>query len=246
MADHSVLHKMKQYLLWGTMIVALFAVLAYLAKPTPEPKTPPLDYARPIFTSNFNVICPIGALFDIRADHGPEAVSDLFTSVFKLREKEQRLGCEEWRAGIEVKAVRMRPPFDAYVQVNDGLFTVEPDLTNGSGNGNTETETAASFHANAIARDYGAVICPDSAGARSVFHEKEWDETLEDDLRKVQSGVPIKAPDLSPYGCTTLDSGTGIYIEKTDATGIATVTSHRSDGTTLRGITRQDMLLLSK
>jgi hypothetical protein len=98
------------------------------------------------------------------------------------------------------------------------------------------------FHPNAIARDSGAVICPDSPGARSIFHEKDWDETLDDDLKKVQSGGVVKAPDLSPYGCTGLVSGTAVYIESTDSTGIATVTAKLSDGTVISGITRSDMV----
>lgn len=98
------------------------------------------------------------------------------------------------------------------------------------------------FHPNAVARDSGAVVCPDSPGARSVFHEKDWDETLNDDLKKVQSGIPVKAPDLSPYGCTGIVSGTPVYIESTDSTGIANVTTELPDGTMVSGITRSDMV----
>jgi len=100
-------------------------------------KRPPLDYSRPIFTDDYALMCPIGAFYDLRADHGPAAIADLFMSVFGREEKEKRLGCQELRGGLRVYARRMKAPYDPYVQVSftpDSLatvFTVEAYLKNG-------------------------------------------------------------------------------------------------------------------
>jgi hypothetical protein len=106
-----------------------------------------------------------------------------------------------------------------------------------------KSEPKTPLHPNAVARNIGgAILCHDSAGARSVFHEKEWDETLEDTAKHFQSGIAPKTPDLSPYGCTGLNSGPPLYVESTDVTGIANVTVELPYGTTIQGITRSDMV----
>jgi len=119
---------MKKVLLWTAVISAILIAAIYLAGPGPQ--KPPLDYSRPVFTDGDAIVCPLGLLLDPRADHGPDAVFDLFTSVSNLKEKEEKLGCTEWSGGIRVEAVRMHPPFDHYVQINATLFTMEGHLTN--------------------------------------------------------------------------------------------------------------------
>jgi len=106
-------------------------------------------------------------------------------------------------------------------------------------------DAETSFHPNAVAEPAGVVICPDSAGARSVFHEKEWTDTLEDTEKKVQAGTPLKVPDLSPYGCSLLPVETPVYVENADATGIIKVAAKMPDGTILHGITRADQVVKS-
>jgi hypothetical protein len=110
------------------IVVALIEVVGRNS-PAGTPK-PPLDYSKPIFTTDYAIICPVGLFLDVRADHGPEAINDLFTSVLNLKEKEKTLGCDEWHGGIRVGAVRMMPPRDHYIQVNDAFFTMESHLTN--------------------------------------------------------------------------------------------------------------------
>jgi hypothetical protein len=120
----------KRLLLWAVVISAIVVVVIHLGQPLP--KKPPLNYSKPVYTTSYAIVCPIGLLFDVRADHGPEAVNDLFTSVMDLKSKEQKLGCEEWQGGIQVNAVHMKPPFDRYIQVNGAAFTMESHLTNNS------------------------------------------------------------------------------------------------------------------
>jgi hypothetical protein len=96
-----------------------------------KPAQPPLDLSKPAYTTNYAIVCPLGLLFDVRADHGPEAIVDLYTSVLKLKSKEQALGCEEWRGGIRVEAVEMeeKPGGLSLVQLNGTLFTAKAHLT---------------------------------------------------------------------------------------------------------------------
>ena len=117
----------KKLLLWLLLIV----FLVWIFSPgVPEAPTPPLDYSKPVYTNGFTIVCPLGLLFDVRADHGPDAIFDLFTSVLNLHSKEEKLGCEEWRGGLRVDAVPMSPPFDQYVQIQGILFTMPAHLTN--------------------------------------------------------------------------------------------------------------------
>jgi hypothetical protein len=124
---------MKSVLKGAIIIIAVLAILEVVGRNSPAEKPkPPLDYSKLIFTTDYAIICPVGLFFDVRADHGPEAINDLFTSIFNVKDKEKNLGCEEWRGGIRVDAVRMIPPRERYVQVNDALFTMEGHLTNES------------------------------------------------------------------------------------------------------------------
>lgn len=115
------------------LIILAALIISIVVRVAEEKQTAPkpLDYSKPIYTTDFTVVCPLGVLFDTRAGHGPEAVLDLFTSISNLKSKEENLGCEEWRGGLRVDAVRMKQPADLhYVQVNGTMFTVEAHLTN--------------------------------------------------------------------------------------------------------------------
>jgi hypothetical protein len=87
----------------------------------------------------------------------------------------------------------------------------------------------------------GLILCPDSAGARAVFHDKRWTETSDDMKREVDETGRLGEPDLSPYGCSVLDSSTPVYGENTDSTGITSVSAKLPDGTLVQGITRLEL-----
>jgi hypothetical protein len=118
----------------------------------------------------------------------------------------------------------------------------------------------SSFHSNGKTILAGAVVCPDSVGARSEFHKgiqaAETSEKMEQQIKQ-QYGDPSSydlmtnaihslplvnfwethKTDFSPYGCSELESGVPVYIENEDATGIATITVKLRDETLLHGIT---------
>ncbi len=125
---------MKMKFVWLVLAVILLLIILY--PPDAEKPRPPLDYSKPIFTEDVAIICPIGILFDVRVDHGPDAVIDMFLSPFSMQSKAEKLGCEVWRGGIPVNAVRANGVIQGngrylnYVHINDALFTIEADLTN--------------------------------------------------------------------------------------------------------------------
>jgi hypothetical protein len=123
--------QMKKALSWTAAIAAIVLGVLYVARSRPEPQRPPLDYSKPIYTSSLAIICPLGLFVDPKADHAPDAVVDLFTSISNLGSKENTLGCTEWRGGLQVQAAPMSKPSDRhYVQINGTLFTIEAHLTN--------------------------------------------------------------------------------------------------------------------
>ena len=99
-----------------------------------------LDYSKPTFTTDYAIVCPqgvlLGAYLDRRAGHGPEEIYSAFTSIWNRSKKVEKLGCEEWRAGIRVFAHPMDPPFQDFVGFSlaqgamADFFTMEPHLTN--------------------------------------------------------------------------------------------------------------------
>lgn len=72
----------------------------------PPSAKPALDVFRPMVTESDAIICPLEvfqmALIDKRADHGPEALADMYRSVLHRSEKVKAMGCEEWREGIKI------------------------------------------------------------------------------------------------------------------------------------------------
>src|ERR1700676_2814282 len=116
---------MKTFTVWTLALgtCAMVAVMAYHGDSKEEPQEPPLDYSKPVFTVDHAVVCPLGILFDQRADHGPSAVFDMFISMFSQSSKAQALGCQELHGGIRVTAVRMNLPSDLhYVQIDGTMF----------------------------------------------------------------------------------------------------------------------------
>lgn len=126
--------------------------------------------------------------------------------------------------------------------------------------GTVACDSEPSFHPNGKTILAGAVVCPDSLGARSEFHksiqaaetlanmeqqikQQYGDPSSYDQMTNAIHGLPLvnfletHKPDFSPYGCSELESGIPIYIENEDATGIATITAKLPDDTLLHGIT---------
>jgi hypothetical protein len=127
---------MHNFMKFVWVVLAVLLLIIILNPPDAEKPRPSLDYSKPIFTDDFAIICPIGILFDVRVDHGPDAVLDMFISPFGMQSKAEKLGCEVWRGGIRVNAVRADGVIQGngrylnYVRINDALFTIEADLTN--------------------------------------------------------------------------------------------------------------------
>jgi hypothetical protein len=106
----------------------------------------------------------------------------------------------------------------------------------------------SSFRPNGKTILAGAVVCPDTVGARSEFHkgieaEKALNEiaqshdTKMDKLDHMAKVLSANKADFSPYGCSEIESGVPVYIESEDAIGIATITAKLPDETLLHGIT---------
>jgi hypothetical protein len=116
------------------LIIAVCLVMCFynLAKPKsgePEKVIAPLDYSKPVYTTDHAIVCPLSLLSDRRADHDISAVMDMYTSAFTAESKAEKLGCEVWKSGIEVTAKPMEG-MDPLVTVNTLAFTVSAHLTN--------------------------------------------------------------------------------------------------------------------
>jgi hypothetical protein len=129
---------MKKFLLCVVVIAAVVCIVRPwpFSRDDTEKPTAPLDYSKPIYTIDRAIVCPLGQLvasyYDVRADHGPEAIVALYTSLFGRESREKALGCEEWRGGVKVEAVELerKPEGLVLVQINGTLFTAKAHLTN--------------------------------------------------------------------------------------------------------------------
>jgi hypothetical protein len=117
------------------LVVLFFAFARWAELTAPPPKK--LDYTKPIVTGEGAIVCPQSLLFDLRSDHGPDAVFSAFTAISNRTEKVHAIGCEEIRGGLPVIAHRMFPPNEDYVAVTfrgalaaGEFFTMEGDLEN--------------------------------------------------------------------------------------------------------------------
>ncbi len=106
----------------------------------------------------------------------------------------------------------------------------------------------SSFHPNGKTILGGAIVCPDSVGARLEFHKGVQGEKIADQIvksgdskdKKFQALLEVNKAyktDFSSYGCSELEAGVPVYIENEDATGIATIAAKLPDEILLRGIT---------
>src|SRR5271156_1986907 len=95
---------------WTLLWICLAAILLMLLfapkqKPTPEVKAEKLDYSKPTFTTYGTIVCPTSLLLDVRADHSPDKVVEMFYLAHWNRSSEaEKLGCTELRPGVLVKA----------------------------------------------------------------------------------------------------------------------------------------------
>lgn len=115
----------------GILLVILFAPDQ---KPTPEVKREKLDYSKPIFTTYRTIVCPTSLLFDMRADHAPDKVVEMFYSLWDRSSKAEKLGCAELQPGLLVKAAPSLEGEYATVEISGSaggsLFTPDDELTN--------------------------------------------------------------------------------------------------------------------
>lgn len=90
-----------------------------------------INWAKPIYTRDRAIICPLSIFDDPRADHDIPAIHDLWTSVWSRSAKVKALGCEEWRDGVAVRARLAFPDQkSSIVIINEILFTQQFDLRN--------------------------------------------------------------------------------------------------------------------
>jgi hypothetical protein len=113
------------------LLVALIAAIANQDTDKNAEKTAPLDYSKPVYTTDHAIICPTSLLSDRRADHDIATVMDMYMSTFTAESKAAELGCEVWKGGIEVTAKPM-DGMSHLVAVNTFAFTVAAHLTNNS------------------------------------------------------------------------------------------------------------------
>jgi hypothetical protein len=159
-----------------------------------------LNYSKPVFTTSVTVVCPMSLLFDIRADHSPEKVADMFSSILTRSEKAKSLGCVELREGIPVSASPLQEDIVSLVlpgRSGSRWFTIASELTNKvPGQSDAERQELAEPHI-ARATDESATLpstSPSSAGHL---------------LLNMPSGVPIPEGD----GIAAADSsGSGAFI----------------------------------
>jgi hypothetical protein len=125
-------------ILWLTLaVVVLVWVTGVFNGPEseePEKSTQvALDYSKPIFTTYRTAVCPTSLFLDMRADHAPDKVIEMFYSFWDRSGKAEKLGCAELRPDLLVKAA---PFFKGTATVempgspSGSLFTVEDELTN--------------------------------------------------------------------------------------------------------------------
>jgi hypothetical protein len=118
-------------------IAALVRAVQGCSAPEPEKSSDSLlDYSKPVYTVDHAIVCPmetlIASYLDAPPDRRPEAIAALYISAVDRVDREKVLGCEEWRGGIEVKAIELeqRPEGLALVQINGSFFTAKADLSN--------------------------------------------------------------------------------------------------------------------
>ncbi len=131
----------------------------------------PLNYSKPVFSTSVTVVCPLALLSDIRADHSPEKVIDMFGSFLSRSDKAKALGCEELQEGILVSA----SPFDDGIVsvglpggLGSGWFTIASELTNKvPGQSDAERQELTAPH---IAKAADQPLSPASTSPSSAGH----------------------------------------------------------------------------
>jgi hypothetical protein len=98
----------------------------------------PLDYSKPLYTTEHTVVCPQSLLFS--KDDIYETLDDAFLSIWHMKEAQKELGCHEWHSGIRVYGEKLNLGTDAlssgFVGIRTSpdemgtLFTEQFDLTN--------------------------------------------------------------------------------------------------------------------
>ena len=198
--------------------LAFLIFLFYPAKPDPPRKK--LDYSKPIFTSEYALVCPQSLLRDPSVDRGLPAVTDLFESLTNRAEKARAIGCEDFAVSLPVYNVeRMADPFDGYAAISlkphqpAGLFTMEAYLTNG--------DSALSSDSTGPNQAVGDPIDPtDPYKADRLDFQKVFPKLVKPEANLRWDPMPaMSGPDnqemttlVTPYGpCAALSGNTGGY-----------------------------------
>lgn len=255
------------------IVVCLVMCFYNLAKPKssePEKAIAPLDYSKPVYTTDHAIVCPLSLLSDRRADHDISAVMDMYTSAFTAESKAEKLGCEVWKSGIEVAA----KPMDGMaplVTVNTSAFTVGAHLTNDP-EGKMRSEdsnpappskvTPSSLGSVLVATPsrnpipkgdvvpsndgFGAVICPDSQTLATYDDAAiEWFASSSGPNASTAKSSVIDSFDglAKSNGCHYIRPGTSLVSEGGNSVGsLAIVTAQMPEGTTIRGVTFPTMI----
>lgn len=253
--------------------VCLVMCLYNLAKPKssePEKAVAPLDYSKPVYTTDHAIVCPTSLLSNNRADHDISAVMDMYTSAFTAESKAEKLGCEVWKGGIEVTAKAM-DGMDPLVTINGSAFTVAAHLTNDPG-GKMQYEdstaappsknTSSSLGSVLVATPsrnpipkgnvvpsndgLGAVICPDSK-ALATYDDAAigWFSSSSGPSAATPKSSIIESFEglAKANGCDYVGPGTPLVSEGGNPIGsLAIVTAQKPDGSTIRGVTFPTMI----
>lgn len=121
----------RKYIFVYAVGVFILGWLIFQGPEADKPERVALDYSKPVYTTDRAIVCPLGLLFDVRADRGPEAVMMMFLRDDEDKAKE--MGCEVWRGGVRVEAVKMEKESSEtfhLTQINGTSFTAEVHLTN--------------------------------------------------------------------------------------------------------------------
>ena len=258
---------------WG--VVGAFAIYSFVtSKKEPEKATAPLDYSKPVYTTDHAVICPISLLSDPRADHDISSVMNMYMSPFTMDSKAEKLGCEVWHGGIEVTARPMNG-MAGLVTVNTAAFTVAAHLTNKTDDStrNVDSTTAApsndvstTLGSALVARPssnpiptgnvsvpsngLGAVICPDSQSLAAYDDASiGWFASSSGPNESTPKSSIIESFGglAKSNGCNFVNPGTSLVSEGANSIGsLALVTFQKPDGTTIRGVTFPTMIIQSQ
>jgi len=237
--------------------------LFFDSKPEPERVRVPLDYAKPVYTTDHAIICPQSLFDDPREDHDLQAALSMYVSPFGRDSKAEKLGCEVWHGGIAVTAI----PIDENIaDINVGLFTVTSHLTNNADGSiqyansavapsSTDAHTSVGSilvvtpsskpipkgNVSVPSDGFGAIICPDSKNLAAYDDAAmKWFVASSGPNGSTAKSSVIESFEglAKSNGCNYIRPGTSLVSEGGNPIGsLAIVTAQMPDGTVIKGVT---------